>query len=610
MTNPEGPKGGGKPPREERGPAQTAERKVWTPEELDKITYRTNLGHGKEKRELEDLPAIAKAISGLSIAVESETFLGKEKEKVKEGSPYSREIADTFDQEVERLEQELGITFADQNLLRAALTHKKASFPVKRESPDEEPRFLWSSNANIETYGDIVLGEYITNEIVPRLAEEMGLEGQYLKNVEDMLNSNLYLSVIAARLRLHMAIRMDPQMIVDQRRIGKTETGKGHIDSPAERRKRGLGDPMEALVGAIHLNSAQNDGGESFKKFMDDFFYPRHPADGGDQKLYDLIRLVGSPNLDEVVTSFDRLARGNASLKTERVGKTEVKVRNQYGRPVVDKTTRKIKTKQVPRAIVADIRFDESMYHNANSEEGYLGDLMLIGHYEKDVYDTPEFIGRAAGKLFSENTWLVCSNAEGPANLMMPSSASEDYLAKRYGALLSAKGIPGEKAFRLKKIDARRIFDIEKRILNETQQRAAAKALVEYLGTNDFLRATSEVYEQQVKKIIDKYKKYDTEDYDLDNFDDGLDSFMFEREIVLVESAKELMLWDMFEDWMRRMDLDEDEEEFARKEVHTFIASSDFVNATKNSMERIIEDFLGDVLPRMLNQRTIFGDNK
>lgn len=552
---------------------------TWTEEQLDAVTYKTNLSHGREgkKTELADLPALERALGDLAECISTDAKPSVEARARQEGSPTNIETVNIFDREVERIEAELGITFVDQNLLRAALTHKRASFPVKRESPDETPRFFTTHHANLETYGDLVLGEYVDNIITPRLAEEMGLEGQYLRNVQDMLNSNLYLSVIASNLKLDLALRMDPQMIADQRLVGEAKTGKGHIVSPGERRKRITGDPMEALVGAIFLNSQQSDGGESFKKFMDTFFYPKHPAEGGDQRLFDLVRLVGSPNTNEVVTVFDRLARGNASLKTNVGGKKKVAQRNKFGKPMEDKKTRQTVLVDAEETITADIRFDKSMYHSTEGvedDEATKGDLILIGEYKKETYDKtkPEFIGRVAGRLFTDNTWMVTTKHNKPVNKLMPSSASEEYLKSQFGELFSSKGLPGERKFREKKIDGRRIFDIHKRSLSREQERKADRRMVEYFNTEEFKTAGPEEYEERIKQIITETQEGTNSDAPTRPTEAGSKK----EEAVDQEKLREKIATQVFERWCEKFALNKKERAFVLEKLKEYTKSEKF----------------------------------
>lgn len=131
------------------------------------------------------------------------------------------------------LEDKLGYTFADPELLRLALTHRS----VSSEDPSR------NDNERLEFLGDAVLQLVITDllyESYPHLAE-----GQMAK-VRASVVSGPALAQIARSLDLGLHIELAP---------GEERTGGREKDSI-------LADGVEAILGAVYLDSGIAAAGE------------------------------------------------------------------------------------------------------------------------------------------------------------------------------------------------------------------------------------------------------------------------------------------------------------------------------------------------------------
>lgn len=127
---------------------------------------------------------------------------------------------------LEALEQGLGYTFRDRNLLEQALTHRS------HRSPDEAGA---RDNERLEFLGDAVLG-FLVSEQLYRLGDTMR-EGT-LSRIKANLVSARKLHQVAGRLELGRYLRLGP---------GEEKTGGRHKQTI-------LANAVEALVAAVYLD--------------------------------------------------------------------------------------------------------------------------------------------------------------------------------------------------------------------------------------------------------------------------------------------------------------------------------------------------------------------
>jgi len=130
------------------------------------------------------------------------------------------------------LQDILGVTFKDIDLLERALTH--------RSFLHEHPEYTGGSNERLEFLGDAVLGVLFADKFFhdfPELAE-----GE-LTHLRSMLVRSSTLSRIANRLELGRFLFL----------------GKGEDDSGGRSRPINLARVMEAIVGAIYLDKGMDE---------------------------------------------------------------------------------------------------------------------------------------------------------------------------------------------------------------------------------------------------------------------------------------------------------------------------------------------------------------
>lgn len=127
----------------------------------------------------------------------------------------------------EQAQRELGVRFADTNLLRQALTHR--SYIFEKGLPEIE------SNEKLEYLGDTVLGFIITNLICHRFPTM--LEGELSKLRARLVNTAM-LADIAREIKLG-----------DWLVLGHGEEHSGGRDKTSI-----LGNSFEALIGAMFLD--------------------------------------------------------------------------------------------------------------------------------------------------------------------------------------------------------------------------------------------------------------------------------------------------------------------------------------------------------------------
>lgn len=125
------------------------------------------------------------------------------------------------------LESALGYTFKDKHILLNALTHPSYCLENKTENPYERLEFL----------GDAILGAALSAALYTLFPDER--EGKLAK-MRSILGSGATLASLAKGLELHRYIRM---------------SAAEHAQEGASR-SSSLEDCLEALIGAIYLDSA------------------------------------------------------------------------------------------------------------------------------------------------------------------------------------------------------------------------------------------------------------------------------------------------------------------------------------------------------------------
>ena len=127
---------------------------------------------------------------------------------------------------IQKVSQIFGYTFKDDSLLKLALTHR--SIGAK-------------NNERLEFLGDSILGMIISAELFKRFPKEK--EG-VLTRLRSSLVKGETLSEIAAELNLGEFIQL----------------GAGELKSGGFRRASTLADAVEAIIGAIYLDSSAENG--------------------------------------------------------------------------------------------------------------------------------------------------------------------------------------------------------------------------------------------------------------------------------------------------------------------------------------------------------------
>jgi ribonuclease-3 len=128
------------------------------------------------------------------------------------------------------LEQALGHTFSDRELLERALTHKSRVYEHALEGK------TGSDNEQLEFLGDAVLGFAVSASLVSRFASFQ--EGR-LSKLKAHLVSAAYLYQVAQNLQLGDHLRL----------------GRGEEMSGGREKKALLSDAVEALIAALYLDA-------------------------------------------------------------------------------------------------------------------------------------------------------------------------------------------------------------------------------------------------------------------------------------------------------------------------------------------------------------------
>lgn len=137
----------------------------------------------------------------------------------------------SFSKNTEILEQSLGYVFKDKRLLLNALTHKS----YHHENPDETHGF----NERLEFLGDAVLGLAISHML---FLDESRLTESSMSKMKSCLVNESILFELASNTSLGEYLRL----------------GKGEELTGGRAKKSVLSDAMEALFGAVFLDSDYN----------------------------------------------------------------------------------------------------------------------------------------------------------------------------------------------------------------------------------------------------------------------------------------------------------------------------------------------------------------
>lgn len=130
-------------------------------------------------------------------------------------------------QNLESLEEHLGYTFIDKQLLTTALTHKTYAFEA--QTPVEY-------NERLEFLGDSVLNFVIAEKLYK--TNQFFSEGELTRRRAIGVNNNV-LADVAGRLNIGSYLLL----------------GKGELKQEGARNRTNLANALEALIGAIYLDS-------------------------------------------------------------------------------------------------------------------------------------------------------------------------------------------------------------------------------------------------------------------------------------------------------------------------------------------------------------------
>jgi ribonuclease III len=142
---------------------------------------------------------------------------------------------------VEALQRDLGMRFADPNILREALTHRSYLNEINQ---------AWPSNERLEFLGDAVLG-LLTTDYLFRRFSELG-EGE-LTNLRSALVRTETLARFAQEIDLGRYLFL----------------GRGEEMSQGRRRPAGLACAFEALLGSIYMDAGYQAARDFAMRFVE-----------------------------------------------------------------------------------------------------------------------------------------------------------------------------------------------------------------------------------------------------------------------------------------------------------------------------------------------------
>jgi len=131
---------------------------------------------------------------------------------------------------LKKLEKKLKYQFQDKNLLKRALTHKTYAFEAK--TPIEY-------NERLEFLGDSLIGFVVAEELYK--SNKYFSEGELTRRRSTIVN-NSFLAERAEKLGLGKYLFL----------------GKGEIKQKGEKNSTNLANALEALIGAVYLDSDLN----------------------------------------------------------------------------------------------------------------------------------------------------------------------------------------------------------------------------------------------------------------------------------------------------------------------------------------------------------------
>lgn len=140
------------------------------------------------------------------------------------------------------LEESIGYSFRDKNLLTEALTHKS----FYHENPDKS----FSYNERLEFLGDSVLGLVIAGCLFSRMP---GLSESVMSKIKSFLVKGSVLSEIALQIELGKYLRL----------------GRGEEDTGGRHKKSLLANALEAVFGAIYLDSGYESARDTILRLYD-----------------------------------------------------------------------------------------------------------------------------------------------------------------------------------------------------------------------------------------------------------------------------------------------------------------------------------------------------
>ncbi len=140
--------------------------------------------------------------------------------------------------QLDRLERRLGYTFNDSDLMQLALTHRS---------------FAGRNNERLEFLGDAILNFVVGEELFKRFPQAK--EGQ-LSRLRARLVKGATLAVLGKQFDLGEFLRL----------------GSGELKSGGFRRESILADAVEALIGAIYLDTGMEPARERVLAWLEPFF--------------------------------------------------------------------------------------------------------------------------------------------------------------------------------------------------------------------------------------------------------------------------------------------------------------------------------------------------
>ncbi len=149
-----------------------------------------------------------------------------------------------MNQNLDNLQEKIGVRFTSINLLKEALTH--------RSYLNENPSWSEDNNERLEFLGDAVLELVMTEELFNRFPEKE--EGELTIYRAGMVNTK-NLAIVAGELGL-------AEQILLSRGEAKSFAGRSRESISA--------DAVESLIGALYLDQ----GYETAKEFIDKFIVP------------------------------------------------------------------------------------------------------------------------------------------------------------------------------------------------------------------------------------------------------------------------------------------------------------------------------------------------